>query len=204
MANLPHESRHRSGLDRFLHCANCHWSSPVRLRCPAPPPPADRTLQCHGASDSGLDSGAVCSENVPRLPPVCESGSFLDRDVKPERLKLLDVPTDSFLGVAPIEVVGPKLLVGDAVAHDVEGNLEDLMPNGHDRLLVPPVPRDPVISGLQGRAVLAHGPQPCLNHRAALVPIAFAGFAASALSRTFVLSRTNGAPATQLARREKP
>ena len=59
---------------------------------------------------------------VPRLPPVCESGSFLDRDVKPERLKLPDVPTDSFLGVAPIEVVGPKLLVGHAVAHDVERN----------------------------------------------------------------------------------
>ena len=31
--------------------------------------------------------------------------------VKPERLKLPDVPTDSFLGVAPIEVVGPKLRV---------------------------------------------------------------------------------------------
>jgi putative transposase len=30
---------------------------------------------------------------------VCESGSFLDRDVKPERLKLPDVPTDSFLGM---------------------------------------------------------------------------------------------------------
>src|SRR2546427_12830819 len=70
-------------------------------------------------------------------PPVCESGSFLDRDVKPERLKLPDVPTDSFLGVAPIEVVGPKLLVGHAVAHDVERNLEDLMPHGHDRLLAP-------------------------------------------------------------------
>src|SRR6266851_10095409 len=82
-------------------------------------------------------SRAVCSENVPRLPPVCESGSFLDRDVKPERLKLPDVATDSFLGVAPIEVVGPKLLVGHAGAHDVERNLEDLMPNGHDRLLVP-------------------------------------------------------------------
>src|SRR5262245_10063740 len=50
----------------------------------------------------------------PSITPVCESGSFLDRDVKPERLKLPDVPTDSFLGVAPIEVVGPKLLVGHA------------------------------------------------------------------------------------------
>src|ERR1700694_476913 len=139
---------------------------------------------------------AICSENVPRLPPVCELGSFLDRDVKPERLKLPDVPTDNFLGVAPIEVVGPKLLVGHAVAHDVERNLEDLMPNGHDRLLVPPVPLDPVISGLQGRAVLAHGPQPGLNQRAAQVTIAFAGFAAPALSRTFVLARTHGAPAT--------
>src|SRR5437667_2203002 len=137
-------------------------------------------------------------------PPVCESGSFLDRDVKPERLKLLDVPTDSFLGVAPIEVVGPKLLVGHAVAHEIERNLEDLMPHGHDRLLVASVPRDPAISGLQGRAVLAHGPQPGLNQRAAQVPIAFAGFAASALSRTFVLARTHRAPATQVARREEP
>src|SRR5262249_30520996 len=128
----------------------------------------------------------------PSITPVCESGSFLDRDVKPERFKLPDVPTDSVLGIAPIEVVGPELLVGHAVAHDVERNREDLMPHGHDRLLVPLVPRDPVISGLQGRAVLAHGPQPGLNQRAAQVPIAFAGFAAPALSRTFILARTHG------------
>jgi hypothetical protein len=47
-------------------------------------------------------------------------------------------------------------------------------------------------------------PQPGLNQRAAQVPIAFAGFAAPALSRTFVLARTHGAPATQVARREEP
>ena len=66
------------------------------------------------------------------------------------------------------------------------------MPHGHDRLLVPSVPRDQAISGLQGGAVLAHGPQPGLNQRAAQVPIAFAGFAASTLSRTsFWLEETN-------------
>src|SRR5262245_53114982 len=127
--------------------------------------------------------GAVCSENVHRLPPLGESGSFLDRDVKPDGLTLPDVPTDSCLGMAPIEVVGPKLLVRHALAHDVDRHLEDLIPRGHDRLLVPALPRDPVIS-LKGRAVLAHGPQPGLNQRAAQVPIAFAGFAAPALSRT--------------------
>jgi hypothetical protein len=137
----------------------------------------------------------------PSITPCVRVRQLSRSDVKPERLKLPDVPTDSFLGVPPIEVVGPKLLVGHAVAHDVERNLEDLMPHGHDRLLVPPVPRDPVISGLQGRAVLAHGPQPGLNQRGAQVPIAFVGFAAPALSRTFVLARTHGAPATQVARR---
>src|SRR5713101_8620429 len=39
--------------------------------------------------------------------------------------------------------VGPKLLVGHSVAHDVERNLEDLMPHGHDRLLVPPIAATP-------------------------------------------------------------
>jgi hypothetical protein len=46
---------------------------------------------------------------------VCASGSVLDRDVKPERLKVPDVPTDSFPGVAPIEVVGPKRLVEKSI-----------------------------------------------------------------------------------------
>ena len=53
------------------------------------------------------------------------------------------------------------------------------MPDGHDRLLVPAVPRDPVISGLQGRAVLAHGPQPGLNQRARADTDCLCGFCRS-------------------------
>ena len=41
------------------------------------------------------------------MPRAGDSRGFLNRDMKPKRLKLPDVPTDSFLGVAPIKVVGP-------------------------------------------------------------------------------------------------
>ena len=66
---------------------------------------------------------------------MSESSGLLDREVKAEGLKLTDMTTDRAFGVTLVEVVGPKLLVGHAVAHDVERNLKDLMPNGHDRVL---------------------------------------------------------------------
>jgi len=52
--------------------------------------------------------------------------------------------------VPAIEVVGPQLLVGDPVAHDVEGNLENLASDGDDGLLVSALSLDTVIAGLQG------------------------------------------------------
>ena len=66
-----------------------HWVLVVMDQC-------TRRIVGFGVHRGVVDGGAVCSENVRRLPPVCESGSFLDRDVKPERLKLPDVPTDIF------------------------------------------------------------------------------------------------------------
>ena len=52
MANLPNESRRRARLDRFLYRANRHGASPVCVRRPSPPPPANRSFQRHETSDS--------------------------------------------------------------------------------------------------------------------------------------------------------
>jgi hypothetical protein len=51
-------------------------------------------------------------------------------------------------GVTAIEVVGSQFLVGDPVAHNVEGNLENLTSDRHDGLLVSALSLDAVIAGL--------------------------------------------------------
>src|SRR6266487_2632334 len=58
MANVPHESRPGVGLDGFRHRTDRHGSNPVRLPRPSPSPPADRSLQRHGASNGRLDRAA--------------------------------------------------------------------------------------------------------------------------------------------------
>ena len=79
---------------------------------------------------------------------MLESSGFLDRDVKPERFQLPDVPTRGPLRMSTGEVVGPQFLVGHAVAHHVVRNFENLMTDRHHGLLVPTLPLHSVIARL--------------------------------------------------------
>jgi hypothetical protein len=83
---------------------------------------------------------------------MSESGSFLDRHMKPQSLKLSDMTADGPLGVTPVEVVGAELLVGDTVSHEVERDFENLMPDGDHGFLMAPKPFDPVIPRLKENA----------------------------------------------------
>ena len=68
-----------------------------------------------------------CSENVPLSTPMVESGGSFDRHVKPEGFKLPDVPPDGTLSMPLVEGVGPEFVVRDAVAHNVVGDVENLV-----------------------------------------------------------------------------
>src|SRR5712691_12436026 len=59
VAYLSAESRRHAGLDRFLYRTDPHGPNPVRLRRADASAPADRSRQCHRASDSGLDGTAA-------------------------------------------------------------------------------------------------------------------------------------------------
>jgi hypothetical protein len=111
-------------------------------------------------------SRAICSENVSESRVMFGSRNFLNRYLKPQSLKLSDMTADGPLRVTPVEVVGAELLVGDTVAHEVERDFENLMPDGDHGFHMSPMPFDPVLR-LKGRALLAHGPQARLNERGA-------------------------------------
>jgi hypothetical protein len=57
-------------------------------------------------------------------------------DAEAKRFKLPYVTTHGALGVTAVEIVGPEFPVVDAVAHDVEGNLEDLVADRENGLCV--------------------------------------------------------------------
>jgi hypothetical protein len=47
--------------------------------------------------------------------------------MKPERFELPDVTTHRPFRVSTREIVGPKLVVGDSIPHDVERDFENLV-----------------------------------------------------------------------------
>src|SRR6266446_8099128 len=132
-----------------------------------------------------------------------ESGSLFDRHVKPESFKLSDMAANGTFGMPPVEIVRAELAVGDAVTHDVIGDFENLMPDGHDGFLVSPMALDPVVARLQSRTVLAGGGQAGLNQCRPQIAIPFAGFATAPLARAFVVAGTHGRPTAQMTRRGK-
>src|SRR6202049_116836 len=67
MANVSHESPPVVGLDGFLHRSDRHGSHPVRLRRPAPLPPADAIYgEAFRQRIAGIGIGEVLS--APRSP----------------------------------------------------------------------------------------------------------------------------------------
>src|SRR5439155_12511493 len=104
---------------------------------------------------------------------------LFDRHMKAQRLELLDVPAHRTLVMTAIEIVRPQFLVGHAVAHDVVGDLENLMAHGDDRLLVAALTLHAVVARLQGAVPLAGRRQGGLDQRAPQIPIALARFAAA-------------------------
>ena len=96
------------------------------------------------------------------MPELC---GFFNRDVEPQRLELADMAAHGAVLVAPVEVVGPELVVRHAVTHDVEGDFENLMAHGHDGLLVPAMAFDSVIPRLQRSALRVARPERALNQR---------------------------------------
>src|SRR5687767_7735634 len=70
-------------------------------------------------------------------------------DAEAKRFKLPYVTTHGALGVTAVEVVGPEFPVGDAVLHDVEGNLKDLVADRDNGLFVSGVSFDSAILSLQ-------------------------------------------------------
>jgi hypothetical protein len=97
---------------------------------------------------------------------------FLNRDVKPERLELPDMPSNGALGVALVEIVGPELVIGAAIAHDVVRDFKDLMAHRDDGLLVAAMPFDAMVPRLKRRPVASGGRQAGLNQGAAQIPVA--------------------------------
>src|SRR5436309_761125 len=101
--------------------------------------------------------------------------------MKAQRLELLDVPTHRTLVMTAIEIVRAQFLIRHAVAHDVVGDLENLMPDGDDGLLVTALPLHAVVAGLEGTVPLARRRQGRLDQRTPQIPIPLARFAAATL-----------------------
>src|SRR6266851_2125408 len=55
LANVPDESRGRSGVDGLLHCADAHRPRAVRARAAFPPPSPDRAPGDHRAPNGHVD-----------------------------------------------------------------------------------------------------------------------------------------------------
>jgi hypothetical protein len=91
---------------------------------------------------------------IRKVPGLC--GPF-DGDSESECFKLPYVTTHGALGMAAVEVVRPEFPVVDAVAHDVERNLEDLVADRDNSLLVSGVSFDSAILSLQRRTILPRG-----------------------------------------------
>jgi hypothetical protein len=129
---------------------------------------------------------------------------FLNRDVKPERLELPDMPSNGALAVALVEIVGPELVIGAAIAHDVVRDFKDLMAHRDDGLLVAAMPFDAMVPRLKRRPVASGGRQAGLNRGAAQIPVALPRLPAAPFAGTFVLPGSHCAPATQMFGRGKP
>src|SRR5215468_6787797 len=126
---------------------------------------------------------------------------FLKGDAVAEGLETAHMVVEDPVGAAAVEVVRAEFLVGDAVAHDEEGNLEDVMAHGHDGLFVPAVPLDAQVPRLQGGAIGAASGEPTLNQGSAQIVVAVTHFPRPALAGTLVLPRTDRRPTGQMAGR---
>ena len=68
-----------------------------------------------------------------------------------EGLELFDMPSRGAVTVPALNVLGAEFVIGDAVAHHVIRDLEDLVAGGDDGLFVAPAGFDARIAGLQAR-----------------------------------------------------
>src|ERR671936_2204096 len=118
-----------------------------------------------------------------------ESRGVFERHTVTERFELFDMATGSPVTVAPLEVAGAKLVIGDAVTHDEIRDFKNLMADGHHRFLVTTMAFHPVIARLQSGLFRAGGGLPAFNQGPAEIPIAVPGFASPAFPGALVLTR---------------
>src|SRR6058998_1636791 len=100
------------------------------------------------------------------------------------------------LSMAPLVVVGSRLLVGGVARQQVVGGHEHRMRHGDDRLLMAAMPHHAPIPGREGalRRAGAAG-QRGLNERAAQPAVSLADLAGSVFARALVVARAEAGPA---------
>src|SRR5215510_12781623 len=120
-------------------------------------------------------------------------------DTVAERLKLTYMATQSTVTVSAVEIVRAKFVIGDAVAHHVKGDFEDLVPHGKNGFLMASVPLDAIVTTLQCGVFGTRGGQSRLDQQGAQIRIPPAGLTGPALAGALILSWTRGGPTTQMA-----
>lgn len=108
------------------------------------------------------------------------------------------MPPDCTLGVPLVKIVGAEFLIGEAIAHDVVGDFENVVADGDDCLLVAAMPFDSVVPSLERRPVAARSRQASLDQGAAQIAVPLPRLPAAPLAGTLVLTRTHGPPTTQV------
>src|SRR5437870_965003 len=103
-----------------------------------------------------------------------------------------------------VEVVSAEFPVFDVVALDVVRDFEDLVRDGHGRLLVPGMSQDAAIARLKGGVLGAGDGERAFHQGMAQVRVAFASAARSPFAGTFVLPWAETSPTAQIPGARNP
>src|SRR5262245_60255991 len=103
----------------------------------------------------------------------------------------MDIVIGESLACQPIEIVGPEVPVGDAIADDVVRRDEDAVADGHGGLLFAAPPAEARVLGAQVGAPRAAGPPAALDQHGLKPAVSLARRPVLPLARTLIVAGAN-------------